>query len=132
MTQDTGRMQNKVVLVTGAGSVGPGWGNGRAIAVRMVQEGAKVMALDLDMTRLEETMRLGQEAQTLHQGEIEAMTCNVTQVASIQTAVNATLQRFGRIDVLFNNAGMGAPAIPMEDLSYEQWMNVVNSNLCGA
>ena len=42
----TGRMQDKVVLVTGAGSVGPGWGNGRAISVRMVQEGARVMALD--------------------------------------------------------------------------------------
>ncbi len=44
----TARMKNKVVLVTGAGSVGSGWGNGRAIAVRMVQEGAKVMALDME------------------------------------------------------------------------------------
>ena len=96
MTQHTGRMQNKVVLVTGAGSVGPGWGNGRAIAVRIVQEGAHVMALDLHNDRLEETLRLGKEAQATHQGEIASMTCNVTSAASIQTAVEATLKRFGR------------------------------------
>ncbi|MFZ9440874.1 MAG: 3-oxoacyl-ACP reductase, partial [Hylemonella sp.] len=73
------RMQGKVVLVTGAGSVGPGWGNGRAIAVRMVQEGAQVMALDLQASRLEETLRLGQAARALHQGDIDSATCNVTQ-----------------------------------------------------
>jgi len=96
----TARMHNKVVLVTGAGSVGPGWGNGRAIAVRMVQEGAKVMALDMEASRLEETMQLGKQAQAQHQGEIDAMTCHVTQTASVQAAVEATLKRFGRIDVL--------------------------------
>lgn len=124
----TGRMQDKVVLVTGAGSVGTGWGNGRAIAVRMVQEGAKVMALDMDMARLEETMRLGQEAQSLHQGEIEAMTCNVTQLASIQAAVNATLQRFGRIDVLVNNVGGSAAGGPVE-MSEEVWDAQIDHNL---
>ena len=128
MTQDTGRMQNKVVLITGAGSVGPGWGNGRAIAVRMVQEGARVMALDLQDDRLEETLRLGQQAQTIHQGEITSMTCNVTQAASIQSAVQATLTRFGRIDVLINNVGGSAAGGPVE-MSEEVWDAQIDHNL---
>jgi NAD(P)-dependent dehydrogenase (short-subunit alcohol dehydrogenase family) len=128
MTQHTGRMQNKVVLVTGAGSVGPGWGNGRAIAVRMVQEGAHVMALDLHNDRLEETLRLGKEAQATHQGEIASMTCNVTSAASIQTAVEATLKRFGRIDVLINNVGGSAAGGPVE-MSEEVWDAQIDHNL---
>ena len=128
MTQDTGRMQNKVILVTGAGSVGPGWGNGRAIAVRMVQEGARVMALDLQNDRLEETLRLGQQARAAHQGEIASMTCNVTSAASIQTAVEATLKRFGRIDVLINNVGGSAAGGPVE-MSEEVWDAQIDHNL---
>ena len=124
----TARMQNKVVLVTGAGSVGPGWGNGRAIAVRMVQEGAKVMALDMEASRLEETMQLGQQAQAQHQGEIEAMTCHVTKTASVQAAVEATLKRFGRIDVLVNNVGGSAAGGPVE-MSEEVWDAQIDHNL---
>jgi NAD(P)-dependent dehydrogenase (short-subunit alcohol dehydrogenase family) len=124
----TARMKNKVVLVTGAGSVGPGWGNGRAIAVRMVQEGAKVMALDMEASRLEETIQLGQQAQNQHQGEIEAMTCHVTQAASVQDAVEATLNRFGRIDVLVNNVGGSAAGGPVE-MSEEVWDAQIDHNL---
>ena len=124
----TARMQNKVVLVTGAGSVGSGWGNGRAIAVRMVQEGAKVMALDFEASRLEDTLALGKQAQTKHQGEIDTMICNVTQVASIQAAVEATLKRFGRIDVLVNNVGGSAAGGPVE-MSEEVWDAQIDHNL---
>ncbi len=124
----TARMHNKVVLVTGAGSVGSGWGNGRAIAVRMVQEGAKVMALDFEASRLEETLALGKQAQTKHQGEIDTMICNVTQVASIQAAVEATLKRFGRIDVLVNNVGGSAAGGPVE-MSEEVWDAQIDHNL---
>lgn len=124
----TARMQNKVVLVTGAGSVGSGWGNGRSIAVRMVQEGAKVMALDFEASRLEETLALGKQAQTKHQGEIDTMICNVTQVASIQAAVEATLKRFGRIDVLVNNVGGSAAGGPVE-MSEEVWDAQIDHNL---
>ena len=122
------RRQTIVVVVTGAGSVGPGWGNGRAIAVRMVQEGAKVMALDMEASRLEETMQLGQQAQAQHQGEIEAMTCHVTQTASVQAAVEATLKRFGRIDVLVNNVGGSAAGGPVE-MSEEVWDAQIDHNL---
>ena len=82
-----GRLQNKVVLVTGAGSVGPGWGNGRAIAVRMVEEGAKVMALDRDQDRLEETLSRAHEVSQVNDGEIASMTCDVTDTAAIEAAV---------------------------------------------
>ncbi|MFZ9138501.1 MAG: SDR family NAD(P)-dependent oxidoreductase [Hylemonella sp.] len=122
------RMQGKVVLVTGAGSVGPGWGNGRAIAVRMVQEGAQVMALDLQASRLEETLRLGQAARALHQGDIDSATCDVTQSDSIAAAVQATLQRFGRIDVLVNNVGGSAAGGPVE-MSEEVWRTQIDHNL---
>lgn len=128
MTHNKGRMQGKVVLVTGAGSVGPGWGNGRAIAVRMVQEGARVMALDLQSDRLEETLRLCQQAQTDHQGEVATTTCNVTQAASIQAAVEVTLKRFGRIDVLINNVGGSAAGGPVE-MSEEVWDRQIDQNL---
>lgn len=128
MSTMNGRMQNKVVLVTGAGSVGPGWGNGRAIAVRMVQEGAQVMALDMDMSRLEETLRLGNAARPMHQGQIEAMACNVTQVAAIEAAVSATMQRFGRIDVLVNNVGGSAAGGPVE-MSEAVWDAQIDHNL---
>jgi len=55
------RFINKVVVVSGAGSVGPGWGNGRAIAVQMVEEGAHVLALDRELARMDETLALAQK-----------------------------------------------------------------------
>jgi len=61
-----------------------------------------------------------------------AITCDVGEPDQVKSLFTEIKKYFGRIDVLFNNAGLGAPAIPMEDLSYEQWMNVVNTNLCGA
>lgn len=124
----TGRLQDKVVLVTGAGSVGPGWGNGRAIAVRMVQEGAKVMALDRDPDRLAETLERARALESQHGGEIDSMTCDVTDTASIHAAVQATLARFGRIDVLVNNVGGSAAGGPVE-MSEEVWDTQIDHNL---
>jgi NAD(P)-dependent dehydrogenase (short-subunit alcohol dehydrogenase family) len=123
-----GRLQDKVVLVTGAGSVGPGWGNGRAIAVRMVQEGAKVMALDRDQDRLEETLSRAHETSPINGGKIESMTCDVTNTVAIEAAVQATLKRFGRIDVLINNVGGSAPGGPVE-MSEDVWDAQIDHNL---
>lgn len=104
------RLDGKVALITGAGSVGPGWGNGRAIAVRFAEEGAKVFALDRDAERMVETARLAREAG----GEIECGDVDVTQSESIAQAVAACIARFGRIDVLVNNVGGSAAGGPVE------------------
>ena len=64
------RFVNKVVVVSGAGSVGPGWGNGRAIAVQMVEEGAHVLALDRELARMDETLALAQKAAVTSGGSI--------------------------------------------------------------
>ncbi len=119
-----GRLSGKAALVTGAGSVGPGWGNGRAIAVRFAQEGAKVMAVDRDADRMEETVRLIKAAG----GEVETATCDVTQSASVATVVAACLQRFGRIDILVNNVGGSAAGGPIE-MSEEVWDAQIDHNL---
>ena len=118
------RLDGKVALITGAGSVGPGWGNGRAIAVRFAEEGAKVFALDRDAERMVETARLSREAG----GEIECSNVDVTQSASIAQAVQACIARFGRIDVLVNNVGGSAAGGPVE-MSEEVFDAQVDHNL---
>ena len=120
----SGRLQDKVALVTGAGSVGPGWGNGRAIAVRFAQEGAKVFAIDRDAERMDETIRLVNEAG----GEIATATCDVTKSESIAASVAACIERFGRIDILINNVGGSAAGGPVE-MSEEVWDAQIDHNL---
>ena len=115
--------QQKVALVTGAGA-----GIGRAAAKALLKGGYQVVLTGRRLDKLEQAIQVigGTSDNCL------AVACDVGNPEQVK-ALFATLQKhFGRIDVLFNNAGMGAPAIPMEELSYEQWMNVVNTNLCGA
>ncbi len=119
-----GRLHNKVALVTGAGSVGPGWGNGRAIAVRFAEEGAKVFAVDRDAERMLDTIKLVKEAG----GEIETATCDVTQSASIASVVEACIKRFGRVDILVNNVGGSAAGGPVE-MTEEVWDTQMEHNL---
>ena len=120
----TGRLQDKVAIITGAGSVGPGWGNGRATAVRFAEEGAKIFAIDRNLDSLEETVARVKAAG----GEIETHHCNVTDSASVARAAAACLARFGRIDVLVNNVGGSAAGGPVE-MSEEVWDAQVDSNL---
>ena len=108
------RFTNKVVVVSGAGSVGPGWGNGRAIAVQMVGEGAHVLALDRDLSRMDETLSLAQKAALSSGGSIEAMACDVTVSEGIKACVDHAMARWGRIDVLVNNVGGSAAGGPVE------------------
>jgi len=118
------RLDGKVAFVTGAGSVGPGWGNGRAIAVRFAQEGAQVFGVDRDLDRMAETAALVAQAG----GTFETSACDVTQAASVEAAVARCIERFGRIDVLVNNVGGSARGGPVE-MSEEVWDAQVDHNL---
>ncbi len=118
------RFDNKVVLVTGAGCVGPGWGNGRAAAVRFAEEGARIFAVDRDPERMLETVARVQEAG----GEILTRQCDVTDSKSVAAMVQTCVETWGRIDVLVNNVGGSAAGGPVE-MSEEVWDAQVDFNL---
>ncbi|MBR0655378.1 SDR family NAD(P)-dependent oxidoreductase [Plastoroseomonas arctica] len=117
----TNRFDNKVVVITGAGSVGPGWGNGRAAAVAFAREGATVFGVDRDLAAMEETAALAGER--FHPGR-----CDVLSHASIAAMVAEAKQRFGRIDVLVNNVGGSAAGGPVE-MAEEVWDTQIDVNL---
>ncbi len=119
-----GRLKGRVALVTGAGSVGPGWGNGRAIAVRFAEEGALVFGSDRDAGRLVETTQRVAAAG----GTIATADCDVTSSDSIAAMVERCIERFGRIDVLVNNVGGSARGGPVE-MDEAVWDNQVDQNL---
>ena len=106
----TGRLQDRIAIVTGAGCIGPGWGNGRAIAVRFAEEGAKIFAVDRDLDSVTETVERVKAAG----GEIVTHQCDVTGAASVAVMVKTCVERFGRIDVLVNNVGGSAAGGPVE------------------
>ena len=120
----TKRLEDKIAIVTGAGSIGPGWGNGRAIAVRFAEEGAKVFATDRDLDRLAETVERAQAAG----GTIRTHSCDVTDGKSIAAMVQACVEAWGRIDVLVNNVGGSAAGGPVE-MPEEVWDAQVDHNL---
>jgi NAD(P)-dependent dehydrogenase (short-subunit alcohol dehydrogenase family) len=100
----TGRIEGKVALITGAGCVGPGWGNGRAAAVLFAREGAKVFAVDKNPDSMTETVaRVGNE------GTIATHVCDVLDDAQVAAMTEACRKKFGRIDILVNNVGGSAP-----------------------
>ncbi len=114
------RLKDRVAIVTGAGAVGPGWGNGRATAVRFAEEGARVFAVDRDQERLRETRSKNPS--------IEIHICDVTDGKAVADMVQACLKAFQRVDILVNNVGGSAPGGPVE-LSEEVWDAQVDFNL---
>jgi len=120
----TKRLQDKVAIVFGAGCVGPGWGNGRATCVRFAEEGARIFGLDRDPGAMRETI----ERVTAVGGEITTAQCDVTDSLAVAQAVQACLDRYGRIDVLVNNVGGSAKGGPVE-LSEETWDSQIDVNL---
>ena len=119
-----GRLNNKVAIVTGAGCVGPGWGNGRAVAVLFAQAGAKIFAVDKSAEAMEETVRRVREAG----GTITAHTCDVTDSAAVEAMVAACKAEYGRVDILVNNVGGSAAGGPVA-LSEDKWDAQVAFNL---
>ena len=111
---------NKVAIVTGAGS-----GIGRATALALLKDGWKVALAGRRADALEATRSAAGELA----GNAIAVPTDATDPAAVKALFAATREAFGRLDLLFNNAGTGAPAIPLEDLSVEQWQSVVDINL---
>jgi NAD(P)-dependent dehydrogenase (short-subunit alcohol dehydrogenase family) len=113
----------KVAIVTGAGS-----GIGRATALALLREGYAVVLAGRRPEALEQVVA---EAGDLGAHAL-AVPTDVRDPASVRALFARTQEAFGRLDLLFNNAGIGAPAIPLEDLTVEQWQAVVDVNLTGA
>jgi NAD(P)-dependent dehydrogenase (short-subunit alcohol dehydrogenase family) len=119
-----GRFRDKTVIVFGAGSAGPGWGNGKAAAVAFAREGARVVAVDRDPHAVQETAAIieGEGASCL------SLVADVTVSAQVAAAVDATVAAFGRIDVLHNNVGLTVMGGPVE-LSEADWHRQIDVNL---
>lgn len=118
------RFAGKVAIVTGAGSVGPGWGNGRAIAVGLAREGAIVVGVDRNPDSMTETgERIAAEG-----GRFETATLDVRDGAAIASLVADVVARHSRIDVLVNNVGGSAAGGPVE-MSEEVWDLQIDTNL---
>jgi NAD(P)-dependent dehydrogenase (short-subunit alcohol dehydrogenase family) len=109
----------RIALVTGAGT-----GVGRAVTLALAREGYAVVLAGRRKEKLEEVVREA-NATTL------AVPTDVADPASIKALFAKTKERFGRLDLLFNNAGIGAPAMPIEDLPFDKWQAVVATNLTG-
>jgi NAD(P)-dependent dehydrogenase (short-subunit alcohol dehydrogenase family) len=114
---------DRVAIVTGAGS-----GIGKASALALLKEGWAVALAGRRKEMLEAAVR---EAGAAASRSL-AVPTDVGDPASVRNLFSQTRERFGRLDLLFNNAGTGAPPVPLEDLTYEQWKTVVDANLTGA
>ena len=121
------RLTNKVALVAGAGSIGPGWGNGKATAVTFAREGAKVFCADVNLAAAEETAAII----TGEGGEARAFQADVTRAQDVAEMVGACRDAYGRIDVLDNNVGI-ARLGGVVDLPEAEWDRVFAVNLKGA
>jgi NAD(P)-dependent dehydrogenase (short-subunit alcohol dehydrogenase family) len=133
MRPDHGRkpfvLDGRVALVTGAGSVGAGWGNGKATAILLARQGATVFGLDISEDSLRYTM-----AAFASEGLEERFVpwvCDVTRDVEVATAVEACLKRHDRIDMLVNNVGGSAPGDPVS-MSEEVWRAQIDLNLTSA
>jgi len=118
------RLKDKVAIVTGAGSVGPGWGNGKATAVLFAREGAKVFAVDINLAAAEETKGIidGEG------GECTVHKADVSKSDEVKAMVDRCLETYGRIDILHNNVGIVVVGGPVET-SEETWDRVSAVNL---
>ena len=118
------RLNDKVALVTGAGSSGPGWGNGKATAVLFAREGARVCVIDINRDAVEETAKIIRD----EGGECLVDQVDVTDADQVAAVVARCVETWGRVDILHNNVGIldiGGPV----DASLESWERVVSVNL---
>ena len=121
------RLRDKVAIVTGSGSSGPGWGNGKAMAVLFAREGAKVVGLDIDAAAAAATQRIIDE----EGGSGIAVVGDVTRGADVERLVASALEAYGRIDILVNNVGIAVVGGPAE-LDEAAWDRLMSVNIKSA
>jgi NAD(P)-dependent dehydrogenase (short-subunit alcohol dehydrogenase family) len=118
------RLQDKVVLVTGAGSSGPGWSNGKAIAALCAREGARVFGCDIRLGAAQETCGLVRA----EGGEMEVSRCDVSRSSDVQALIAGCVETFGRLDVLVNNVGVVEVGGPV-DYPEDKWQRALEVNV---
>ena len=118
------RLQDKVAIITGAGSSGPGVGTGKAASILFAREGAKVLLVDRNPQAAEETLATIREAG----GEASVIAADVTLAADCEAIANAAVERYGALHILFNNVGITGPGSPTE-VEESVWDNVLDVNL---
>ena len=122
------RLANKVALVTGAGSIEPGWGNGKAAAVVYGRQGAKVCCIDIRLEAAEETAEIIRS----EGGEAAAFAADVTKPKPVSEMVEACLATYGRIEVLHNNIGGAGPGRALPTVTLEDWHDTFDINVTTA
>jgi NAD(P)-dependent dehydrogenase (short-subunit alcohol dehydrogenase family) len=115
--------QGKVAIITGGGT-----GIGRASALALQGDGWNVVITGRRMSELEKVLPMAKAGG----GQLHAIAADVSKPADVKRLFAETKAKFGRLDFLFNNAGFGAPAVPMEDLPFATWQSVVDTNLTGS
>ncbi len=117
-------LKGKVALVTGCGSFGPGWGNGKATATLLARQGATIIGVDLDLAAAEVT----QGIIAAEGNRIDVSTCDVTDPAQVKTLIAGCVERYGRLDILINNVGRSEPGNPVT-MDEDVWDNQIDLNL---
>ncbi|HWU39697.1 MAG TPA: SDR family NAD(P)-dependent oxidoreductase [Candidatus Acidoferrum sp.] len=118
------RFRGKAIIVTGAGSIGPGIGNGKAASILYAREGGRVLLVDRDRAAAEETRRLIAD----EGGQARPLVCDVTSSDDCRRMAEGCLEAFGSIDVLHNNVGITIPGGPVE-LAEEDWDRIMRVNV---
>jgi NAD(P)-dependent dehydrogenase (short-subunit alcohol dehydrogenase family) len=124
MTERKPRLEGKVAIVSGAGSRGPGIGNGKAAAILFAREGAKVLLVDSMADRMKDTLNIIKS----EGGEAFVFPADVTRIDDCQSMVKEVVKRYGKLDILHNNVGIDSVGTVVET-SVEEWDRVMNVNL---